>query len=269
MPLNVISLGAGVQSTTMTLMAAAGELEPMPDCAVFSDTGWEPRRVYDHLAWLRSLALPFPIRIVRNGNIRNALTSDKPGRYAVVPFYLKTEADRGIGRRQCTHEYKLKPLRWAYRELLGVDRKKRLQPASVVSWIGISTDEAMRMKPCNVAWNVNRWPLIEKRMNRNDCMRWLERNNFPIPPKSSCIGCPFHNNRHWREMRDNAPNEWADAVAIDRLIRTGGTQAKTHSRSEQYMHPSLKPLDQVDLSTAEDRGQLDLFNNECEGLCGV
>jgi len=49
-PLHIISLGAGVQSTTMALMAAHREIEPMPDCAIFADTGWEPKAVYDHLA---------------------------------------------------------------------------------------------------------------------------------------------------------------------------------------------------------------------------
>ena len=52
--LRVLSLGAGVQSTTLALMAAHGEIGPMPDCAIFADTGWEPKAVYEHLAWLRS-----------------------------------------------------------------------------------------------------------------------------------------------------------------------------------------------------------------------
>jgi hypothetical protein len=40
MTLRVLSLGAGVQSTTLALMAAHGEIGPMPDCAIFADTGW-------------------------------------------------------------------------------------------------------------------------------------------------------------------------------------------------------------------------------------
>lgn len=60
--LRVLSLGAGVQSTTMALMAAHGEIGPMPDCAIFADTGWEPKSVYDHLEWLMSPnVLPFPV----------------------------------------------------------------------------------------------------------------------------------------------------------------------------------------------------------------
>jgi hypothetical protein len=144
--LRVISLGAGVQSTTLALMAAHGEIGPMPDCAVFADTGWEPRAVYGHLGWLRSGVLPFPVHVVSNGDIRAALTAGEPGRYAAVPFFLKTEGERGMGRRECTHEYKLKPLMWKYRELLGKDRRERIAKGSCEVWIGISTDEVMRVK---------------------------------------------------------------------------------------------------------------------------
>jgi hypothetical protein len=40
--LRVLSLGAGDQSTTLAPMAAHGIIDPMPDCAVFADTGWKP-----------------------------------------------------------------------------------------------------------------------------------------------------------------------------------------------------------------------------------
>lgn len=270
--LRVLSLGAGVQSTTMALMAAHGEFDHMPDCAIFADTGWEPQAVYDHLDWLMSgNVLPFPVHRVNNGNIRNALTSEVPGRYAAVPFFLKRkDGKRGMGRRQCTHEYKLKPLRWKMRELLGKGRRDRIKQGSIESWIGISIDEATRMKPSEVQWLVNRWPLIEKRMSRNDCYRWLERHGYPTPPKSACIGCPFHNDVMWRGMRNADPTSWDDAVHVDHVIRSGGTAFNAKiTGGEQYMHSSLKPLDEVDLSTAEERGQINLFENECEGMCGV
>ncbi len=51
-PIHIISLGAGVQSSTMALMAAHGEIEPMPDAAIFADTQNEPQRVYEWLDWL-------------------------------------------------------------------------------------------------------------------------------------------------------------------------------------------------------------------------
>lgn len=268
--LRVISLGAGVQSTTLALLAAHGEITPMPDAALFADTGWEPRGVYGHLEWLRSgNVLPFPIHIVSNGNIRQALTSKTPG-YAAVPFFLKNpNAERGMGRRQCTHEFKLKPLWWKYREMIGKGRRDPIAAGAVEVWIGISTDEAARMKPATASWMMNRWPLIELRMDRNDCVKWLERHDYPIPPKSSCLGCPYHNDAYWRHLRDTSPDEWNDAVTVDHAIRSGGTAANARMKRNQFMHSSLQPLDEVDLSTLEDHGQLNLFNNECEGICGV
>ena len=44
--LTVISLGGGVQSSVMALMASGGAFGTMPDCAIFADTHWEPPSIY-------------------------------------------------------------------------------------------------------------------------------------------------------------------------------------------------------------------------------
>ena len=64
-----LSLGAGVQSSTLALMIAHGELEPV-EAAIFADTGWEPRKVYEWLDWLEQ-QLPFPVYRVQHGNLRS------------------------------------------------------------------------------------------------------------------------------------------------------------------------------------------------------
>ena len=69
--LRVLSLGVGVQSSTLAVMAARGDIGPMPDCAIFSDTGWEPQYIYDYLEYIRPL-LPFPIHQVSEVNFDNA-----------------------------------------------------------------------------------------------------------------------------------------------------------------------------------------------------
>ena len=265
--LHVISLGAGVQSTTMALMAAHGEIAPMPDCAIFADTQWEPKAVYQHLDWLRGGVLPFPVHVVSAGNIRDNMVrssalSSRTGRFAAAPWHiLKGDGSKGIGPRQCTKEFKMEPLMKKQRELAGYQPRQRMPKDCVEVWIGISTDEAMRMKPALWKWQKNRWPLIERRMSRIDCLAWLDRHGYPKPPKSSCIGCPLHNNRHWKAM-DKA--ELVDAIEVDRIIRNGFKM-----NGKRFMHHSLRPLEEVDLSTPEDHGQLNLFNNECEGMCGV
>lgn len=260
--LTVISLGAGVQSTTMALMAAHGEITPMPDCAIFADTGWEPRAVYQHLAWLRSPnVLPFPVHIVSAGNLRDdaiAKTNTTGQRFAAVPWFtLSPHGKEGMGRRQCTKEYKLRPIQRKIVEFLGGRPK-----GGAEVWVGISTDEAIRMRPSRVQYIVNRYPLIDAAMSRRDCLSWIEARGYPRPPKSSCIGCPFHSDAEWRAL---TPDEFAEAIDVDRAIR----RPIRGIRAQQFMHRKCVPLDQVDLSTAEDRGQLNLFNNECEGMCGV
>jgi hypothetical protein len=269
--LRVLSLGAGVQSTTLALMAAHGEITPMPDCAIFADTQWEPSAVYDHLAWLMSPnVLPFPIHVVSGGNLRTDLLRAASGeRWTSIPAFTRNvsgaRVEIGMIRRQCTKDYKIVPIRRKVRELAGLTRRRSPKAPVVEQWIGISLDEVMRMKPSAETWQVNRWPLIERRMTRQDCLRWLERNDYPIPPKSSCIGCPFHSDSMWRHLRDHDAHAWSDAVVIDRSIRTG----LRGIRGEVFLHRSAVPLDEADLATAEDLGQLDLFANECEGVCGV
>lgn len=265
--MRVISLGAGVQSTTLALMAARGEIGPMPDCAIFADTQWEPQNVYDHLAWLEKI-LPFPVYKVTAGNIRQAIIDKQNttgGRFATVPYFT---SNGGMVRRQCTKEYKIEPIAKKQRELLGYKPRQRIPAGSVEVWIGISTDEIQRMKDAFNKWQVNRWPLIETRMSRQDCLKWMRDRQYPTPPKSSCIGCPYHSDRQWREMKINDPKSWQEAVEVDHLMRLNGPLRKM--RHLKYMHRSLKPLDKVDLSNHVDKGQIEFgFLQECDGMCGV
>jgi hypothetical protein len=263
MTLTVISLGAGVQSTTMALMAAHGEITPMPDCAIFADTGWEPKAVYEHLEKLTE-ALPFPVHKVSAGNIRTSVvnhTNTTGQRYAAVPWFT---GSGGMGRRQCTSEYKIKPLERKQRELLGYKPRQRIPSGSVEVWIGISWDEMQRMKDPRNHWQVNRWPLIEKEIRRWQCVEWLKAHGWDAP-RSACLGCPFHSDAEWREIKKN-PEEWADVVEADKALRSGGTIRGM--RDEQFMHAKRIPLDEVDLNSEEDCGQLN-FLSECEGMCGI
>jgi hypothetical protein len=273
--MHVISLGAGVQSTTMALMAAHGEITPMPDCAIFADTGSEPSHVYRHLQWLMSGVLPFPVHVVSAGNIADDLkhgfsTIGPQGRFAGAPFFIKVMNPNGngfrlgMGRRQCTRHYKVDVLSKKQRELLGYAPRKRIPPGSIEVWIGISLDEAVRARPAREAWQVNRHPLLEKQITRKDCLVWLDEHGYSKPGKSACTFCPFRNDASWRDMKQNDPKSFEHACQIDELVRHGGHKW----RNPLYVHRSLKPLREVDL-TDPNENQPDLFNNECEGLCGT
>ena len=259
--LRVISLGAGVQSTTLALMAAHGQLGHI-DCAIFADTKWEPIAVYLHLQWLQSPnVLPFPVHVVSAGDLRAdtmSRSNTTGGRFAAIPWYtLSNKGKPGMGRRQCTKEYKLRPIQRKVVELLGGKRPR----GGCQMLIGISKDEAARAKPSQVGYIVNEFPLLDHGMSRRDCFRWLHDRWYPTPPRSACIGCPFRGRDEWRSL---TPNEFEDACEVDDAIRH-----QPGFRAQQFAHRSLVPLRKVDLSTAEERGQGNMFNNECEGLCGV
>ena len=182
----VLSLGAGVQSTTLALMAAHGEIGPMPDCAIFADTGWEPRAVYEHLDRLETM-LPFPVYHVSVGDIRDTIATDA---YDPIPWHVPG----GMGRRQCTKQYKLYPIRRNVRMQLNGKTPR----GGCEMWIGISRDEAHRMKPSTVQYITNRWPLIERDMTRRDCQRKLEAWGWDTVPRSACCGCPFLSDHDWQ-----------------------------------------------------------------------
>lgn len=257
--LRILSLGAGWQSTTMALMAADGLIGPMPDAAIFADTQDEPRAVYEHLARLEAV-LPFPVIRVSKGNIRESFyrAQSTGKRYAMLPVFVRNaDGSVGMGRRQCTKEFKLEPIGKAVRALMA-ERGVRRSAGAVEQWIGISLDEVVRMKPARVRYVRHRWPLIEERMSRHDCGRWLqanwvERYGYPMPPKSACKVCPYHGDAQWRALRDGDPAEWAEVVEFDRAIRDGGPRGLLIGKN--YLHRSCLPIDEVDFSTAEERGQ--------------
>lgn len=267
-PIRVLSFGAGVQSTTLLRMMIAGEIEPVTH-AIFADTGWEPAAVYDHLQVMQHEAEQAGItfHIVTQGNIRDdALDTGK--RFASMPLHIvKTDGQPAMGRRQCTSEYKIKPLLAKQRELAGLQPGQRCAEHRVTTVIGISWDETQRMRDPHFSWLRNEYPLVDLRMTRQDCLNWNAAHGFDLPPRSACIGCPFRNNASWRDVRKNA-DDWNDAVAFDAAMREEPAASRLF-QGRAYLHPARVPLDQVDLRTPEEQGQGNLFDMECEGMCGL
>ncbi|MFD9224857.1 hypothetical protein ACFWDI_33775 [Streptomyces sp. NPDC060064] len=232
----------------MLALSAEGIL-PEVDYAIFADTGWEPQAVYDHLNHLeREIAEPagIPITRVSSGNIR-ADALDPDHRFASIPLYvLNQDGNTGMTRRQCTGEYKIKPIKKKVRELLRFPYPTRI-PKGVFAeqWVGISTDEFHRAKDSDVKYMRNRHPLIDMDWSRSDCVRYLTSLGLADTPKSSCLGCPFHGNAQWRHIRDTSPSEWSDVVEFDAAIRKGNARANaTGNRllGQAFLHRSRVPL---------------------------
>lgn len=263
--LRILSLGAGVQSSTLALMIEHGEVKPV-EAAIFADTLNEPPLVYEWLDWLEK-QLSFPVYRVSNGDLKEAALririSKKKRNYAksTVPAYIiDSESKVGIMMRQCTVDFKINVIRRQIRKLL------KGKPLKATQLIAFSLDEASRIKEPNVQYLKNEYPLIELRMKRTDCLKWMREHGYPEPPRSACVFCPFHNDKEWQRLKIQEPEEFQKAVEFEKAYQRTYSQIYNF-RGTPYLHSSLKPLDQVDFE--KGNGQLDLFNNECDGVCGV
>jgi len=247
-----LSLGAGMQSSTCLLLATHGVI-PSFDAAIFADTGWEPAAVYTHLGRLERLAATagIPVVRVRVGDIR-ADALDPAHRFASMPlFTLGPNGERGMARRQCTAEYKIKPIKAEVRRRLGFPHPRWI-PAGVVAEvaIGISVDEVHRARDADVAYMHNTFPLLDLGWRRSDCVAYLTEHGLGSTPRSACIGCPYHTDAEWARLREQNPAEWADAVAFDAAIRHGSARANADGnplRGQFFLHRQRVPLDQVRL----------------------
>lgn len=264
-----LSLGAGVQSSALLILSCLDDRVPKADIAIFADTGDEPPWVYEYLKILTEWATPHGVEVVTT---QKAVLSDwvlnrqKSGKSFVnIPLYtLNEDSTQGHLRRQCTREFKIEPITQKVRELLGYKPRKRVKE-KVRAMLGISLDESQRMKPSRLKWIQNTWPLVDLGIKRLDCYNIIEQAGLPKPEKSACVYCPYHSNSWWSWIKNEHPEQFNKAVEFDHAIREmtmrGGDQPG-------YIHNSCKPLDEVDFQEA-DPNQVDLFNNECEGMCGV
>ena len=278
--LTVLSLGGGVQSSVLALMADQGLIDgALPDAAIHADTQSDPPETMAMVSWLAE-TVNYPVHVVTAGNIADDVASAKNtsgNTYVTIPAYtVNPDGTWGMGQRQCTREYKLAPIEKKQRELLGVGYRQRVpKNQGVEVWLGISTDEISRMKDNPKPWATNRWPLIEAGMSRQDCHDWWAEHAPVTAPelhRSACVICPYHNAVEWLDLQDRHP----DLIAESAQIEADMQQNDTMNNGSQFFHrrriPLLEAID-ADRRSAEDRGEqldlFDLFDQECEGMCGV
>ena len=235
--MKIISLGFGVQSTTLYFMSSTGFL-PRADYAIFADPGAESKDTYNYIKYVLSWqkknnAIPI-IWCGKKSIYRDLIsgTNSTGQRFASIPaFTLNDDNSQGMLRRQCTDEYKIIEVHKAIRNIYGLKPRKRMPETEI--WIGITTDEIQRMKFPYSKWEIRSYPFCGYtttkdqhtkikdgiKFNRRDCIKWLGDNKFKIPPKSACIFCPFQSDARWLDMKRNSPKEWARSVKLDKTIR--------------------------------------------------
>jgi hypothetical protein len=250
--LKVISLGWGVQSWTIAAMVALGDLPPV-DVAIHADTTFERESTYAFAKkwtpWLES----YGVKVVTVKNQKAEIVTNRVGGEIYIPAFTNTPGGKGGQlRRQCTQKWKIAPMR----QWMQANRNGR----PVELWLGISTDEYRRMRDSDVQYINNVYPLINLQMSRSHCIEWLIENGLEVPQKSACYFCPYHSKAEWKTIQGEDRRK---AIEVDKGIR------KVRPPYDLFIHPARRPFEELDLRTETERGQLEMWGDECAGICGV
>ena len=278
--LNILSLGVGVQSTALYYMSALNLIERF-DYAIFADPGSEKQHTYATLCklilWGKRNNGPEIIVCGKDTLYRDLLEKEKiPGKtFVSIPAFTPGSTGRAsMVRRQCTNEYKILEVNKAIRKIYGIDKYKWTPPTRI--HIGITTDEISRMKQPTRNWqtfvylfcnySTTRKDTLKlgypKTFSRQDCIDWLQENNFEVPVPSSCTFCPFQSNRDWAILKKDNPAEFQAAVELDNSIRDSTARG---IKQPIFLHRSLKPLSTIEFG----ENNSDLFDQCDSGFCNT
>ena len=129
------------------------------DLIIFADTGWELPLTYE---WIKIVQESFPSKFI----------------------WIKTEMPGNISHHPpiCTKTYKIEPQR-RYLRSIGVKK--------AICYLGFTYEEKNRAKQKGVKWIEKRFPLIDLKMTRKECQKYLLDNFGFVPPRSGCTICKY------------------------------------------------------------------------------
>lgn len=272
------SFGGGIQSTAIALLIhhepdriveAVGAL---PKAHIFADTGAEMIGVIEHIKHLGKIGVfdRSVLRVVHNGSLLSKKHRNWSPRSFIPLFTRDTSGKVGMLRRKCTNEFKIKPIEKAIRGDIGLKKYQNGTARSVGLMLGISTDEAQRMRDNRTKLFKNLYPLIELGWDRAQCREYCIEKLGYEPLKSRCFMCPYISD--WDSIRRNQSKEFDRAVKFDEEIRDiTNRKGKDGIKSETYVHRNCRPLAEA----VVNQGDLflgfpdDDFQSECSGHCGI
>lgn len=220
MSVRAVSYGGGVQSTALLVLAAQRVIDF--DLFLFANTGDDSEHP-DSLAYVREIATPFAedngldiveLQKQRDGAADTLLKALDRGRRC-IPF-RKYEGGPPMSR-SCTADFKVAVIGKRLREM-GATAD---DPAVVA--LGISVDELERAGSSidpRSPWQRRVYPLLELEMSRANCVAVIAEAGLPVPPKSACWFCPFHDKEAWRRLRTQTPHLFEAACDLEERMST-------------------------------------------------
>lgn len=264
-PVSAFSFGGGVQSMAVLVLAAQGKVPYKT--FLFANVG-DDSEYPATVRYLEQFAIPYAeahgltlIKLVKtrkDGSSETLLEKlHRTPRSIDIPVRMQNGAP---GNRSCTADFKIKVVaKWMKQN--GATKEF---PGGV--GIGISTDEVQRMKPSQIPYIENQFPLIDLEIDREGCKTIIREAGLPVPPKSSCWFCPYHSLSAWRHMLNTDYDLFMRAVALEKLIND---RRATLGKDQVFFSSRLVPLDravsQMAMFVADEEGQYSCGPFICDG----
>ena len=242
-----MSYGGGKQTVAIITMILEGKL-PKPDLIVMADTGREVKTTFDYLNRVVQPALKeIGLRVEIAGHEYSNHDLYKSGDL-LLPTFTRQNGNVGKMPTFCSDEWKQRVIRrWL--------RERGVTDTDV--WLGISMDEAERMKDSGLNWYRHVYPLIEiEPMNRSACVNQIVRYGWEVPHKSRCYMCPNQSPLAWKELKRRKDGDFEKAVTLENEVR--------RKDKNVYFHPLAIPLEQA---VEQSEKQSDMFDGCDSGYC--
>lgn len=224
-PMHVLSFGGGVN--TVALMVLLVDEQAPLDCVIFADTGAETEGTYNAVEiareYLDERSIPFKV------------VQARPKQTDLYGTLLRRRVIPSVQWRWCTRDFKVNPIH-SYYSTLGTH---------INQYIGIAFDEIHRMKDSGVSHITNIYPLVERRMTRQDCINIIDEAGLPVPEKSGCYFCPFNSTERWKQLLIKYPQLFDKAIMLE--------ENSKHFPKQRLTDQVFRERDQVTLREYRNR----------------
>jgi hypothetical protein len=259
--LRVLNYGGGTQSTALLILAARREIDF--GTALFCNVG-EDSENPNTIAYVRDIAVPYAAkhdidlhilqRVKRDGTPETLLQRLQDSKRSIT-IPMRMSRTGAPASRNCTSDFKIEVvIKW-----LKAHGATKDDPG--VSAIGISMDEIHRAKShSKEPVQLLAYPLLERRMDRSDCVALIQDEGLPLPDKSACFYCPYKTLAQWKRMRQESPSLFWKSVEIEELL---SERAVSLGQGPVTFSDRMKPLTVL----TDDNFQHDLFEDYGDETC--
>ncbi len=236
--MEILSLGAGMQSTALHLMSCENALAakrgkkfpwplvPVYDISIYCDLGCEPPWVKKQFDFCREAGerCGVPVHIIQSPLYEDFMQNFGERRTISIPWWTQREdGHKSKMPRNCTIDYKVEIIshyvRW---ELLGYRKGQRLRDEDKKAHkmhMGFSCEEERRCKESPNPMFVNRYPLVDMGFRREESYAYI-LDKWGLDTKASaCTFCPYHRNYFYWYLKNNLPEEYERLIGVDELLR--------------------------------------------------